>query len=212
MLMTKMFEVGRLSTNCYVPFCSDTLDAVVIDPGFDTQNEAEEIFAFIKENKLTVNYVIDTHGHPDHTCGNAAIKNRYHAPICIHEKDAYMLGETGKETALYFGYDCVSPAADVLLKDGSIIEFGNCALRVADSPGHSEGSMILVGGRVVFSGDTLFAGSIGRTDFPGSSDGAMQASLRKLKGLGDSLTVYPGHGPATTLGVEKRVNPFLLGL
>jgi hydroxyacylglutathione hydrolase len=212
MLMTKMFEVGRLSTNCYVAFCSDKLDAVVIDPGFDTQREAEEIFKFIKENKLKVKYVIDTHGHPDHTCGNAAVKSRFNVPICIHERDAYMLGETGKETAEYFGYNCTSPPADVLLKDGAVVEFGYCTLKALDSPGHSEGSLLLQGDRALFTGDTLFQGSIGRTDFPASDDNAMYTSLRKLTCLRENLTVYPGHGPPTTLKQEKQTNPFLIGL
>jgi hydroxyacylglutathione hydrolase len=209
MLMTKMFEVGRLSTNCYVVWCSETSDAVVIDPGFDTQAEADVIFKFIKDNKLTIHYIIDTHGHPDHSCGNAAVKNRFHVPICIHERDAYMLGETGKDTARYFGYNSVSPKADVLLKDGSIIEFGGCTLKALNSPGHSEGSLILQGERALFTGDTLFQGSIGRTDFPGSSDDDMNLSLKKLTCLPESLTVYPGHGPPTTLKAEKQTNPFL---
>ncbi len=212
MLMTKMFEVGTLSTNCYVAFCSETHDAVVIDPGFDTQREAEEIFKFIKDNNLHVKFIVDTHGHPDHTCGNAAVKNRFHVPICIHERDAYMLGETGKETAWYFGFNCVSPAADRLLKEGDLVEFGTCTLKVMDSPGHSEGSMLLVGENVIFSGDTLFAGSIGRTDFPGSSDSDMQKSLEKLLLLPESLVVYTGHGPPTTMKEQKRFNPFLLDL
>lgn len=212
MLMTKLFEVGALSSNCYVAFCSDTHEAVVIDPGFDTQREAEEIFKFIKSNELTVKFIVDTHGHPDHTCGNAAVKSKFHVPICIHERDAYMLGERGMETARYFGYDCVSPAADVLLKDGDLVKFGVCALKVTDSPGHSEGSMLLVGEKVIFSGDTLFAGSIGRTDFPGSSDSKMQASLKKILRLPELLVVYPGHGPPTTLRDERKANPFLLSL
>jgi len=210
--MTKMFEVGKLSTNCYVAWCSQTSDAVVIDPGFDTQAEADVIFRFIKDNKLTIHYILDTHGHPDHTCSNAAVKNRFHASICIHERDAYMLGETGKETAAYFGYSTVSPKADVLLHDGSIIEFGGCTLKALDSPGHSEGSMLFQSEKALFTGDTLFQGSIGRTDFPGSDDNAMNASLRKLKSLPESLTVYPGHGPPTTLKTEKQTNPFLTSL
>ena len=207
--MTKMFEVGALSTNCYVVFCSDTYEAVVIDPGFDTQIEAEGIFKFIKSNNLRVKFIVDTHGHPDHTCGNAAVKKRFNVPICIHEHDAYMLGESGIKTAQYFGYKCVSPPADVVLKEGDLVRFGNCALKVQHSPGHSKGSMLLVSDKVVFSGDTLFAGSIGRTDFPESSDDEMQLSLKRLLHLPVSLVVYPGHGPPTIMRDERRANPFL---
>jgi glyoxylase-like metal-dependent hydrolase (beta-lactamase superfamily II) len=120
-----------------------------------------------------------------------------------------MLGESGKETARYFGYDCVSPPADILLKEGSYVKFGEVTLRVVHTPGHSFGSVVLLGETEVFTGDTLFAGSIGRTDFPASSDREMQKSLRKLLTLQDFFVVYSGHGPTTTMGEEKRVNPFL---
>jgi hydroxyacylglutathione hydrolase len=211
-LVTKMFMVGMLSTNCYVAFCSETLDAVVIDPGLGDRSEVAEVSAFVESKSLRVKFIVDTHGHPDHTCGNAAVKKAFNVPICIHEADAYMLGESGKDTARYFGFNCVSPPADVLLHDGDSVRFGNCALKVVHSPGHSDGSVMLVGEKEIFTGDTLFAGSIGRTDFPGSSERAMLLSLKKLASLPDGLVVYPGHGPASTVGSEKRSNPFLQGL
>jgi hydroxyacylglutathione hydrolase len=211
-LVTKMFTVGMLSTNCYVSFCSETLEAVVIDPGLGDESEVAEVAAFVESKGLKVKSIVDTHGHPDHTCGNGAVKKVFKVPICIHEDDAYMLGESGRDTARYFGFDCVSPSADVFLHDGDLVKFGNCALKVVHSPGHSAGSMMLVGEKEVFTGDTLFAGSIGRTDFPGSSEGAMMLSLRKLMDLPDGFVVYPGHGPASSMGVERRVNPFLQGL
>jgi glyoxylase-like metal-dependent hydrolase (beta-lactamase superfamily II) len=123
-----------------------------------------------------------------------------------------MLGESGWDTARYFGYYTISPPADILLHDGSYIKFGDITLRVVHTPGHSLGSVVLLGETEVFTGDTLFAGSIGRTDFPGSSDREMQVSLRKLMSLPEYFVVYPGHGPATTMGEEKRVNPFLRAL
>jgi glyoxylase-like metal-dependent hydrolase (beta-lactamase superfamily II) len=141
--------------------------------------------------------------------GNQLLKDRYHVPICIHKDDAYMLGESGRETARYFGYNTLSPPADILLHEGSYITFGDITLRVIETPGHSFGSIVLLGETEVFTGDTLFAGSIGRTDFPASSDREMQLSLRKLRSLPDYFVVYPGHGPTTTIGEEKRVNPFL---
>jgi hydroxyacylglutathione hydrolase len=209
LLMTKMFTVGMLSANCYVVHCKDTLQAAVIDPGFGSQSEADEIINYITGNSLDLKFIVDTHGHPDHTCGNQALKDRLHIPICIHQDDAYMLGESGKETARYFGFNIVSPTADILLREGSYVKLGDVTLRVVHTPGHSFGSVVLLGETEVFTGDTLFAGSIGRTDFPGSSDVEMQASLRKLQSLPDYFVVYPGHGPVTTLGEEKRVNPFL---
>jgi hydroxyacylglutathione hydrolase len=212
MLMTKMFTVGMLSTNCYVVSCRETRKAVIIDPGFGNNAEAEEVFSFIENSDFVLKFIVNTHGHPDHTCGNELVKNKFHVPICIHEADAYMLGESGKDTARYFGFDCVSPSADVLLHDGDSVTFGDVTLKVLESPGHSFGSVVILGETEVFTGDALFAGSIGRTDFPGSSDRMMQLSLKKLLRLSDYFVVYPGHGPATTMGEEMRVNPFLLGL
>jgi hydroxyacylglutathione hydrolase len=210
--MVKMFEVGMLSTNCYVVNCRDTLQAAFIDPGFGNQSEVDEVIAFVRGNGLELKLIVNTHGHPDHSCGNAALKDTFHVPICIHSDDAFMLGKSGRETARYFGFDCVSPPADILLQDGGYIKLGDVTLKVLHTPGHSLGSISLIGETEVFTGDALFAGSIGRTDFPGSSDVEMQNSLRKLKQLPDYFKVCPGHGPTTTIGEEKRVNPFLLGV
>lgn len=212
LLMTRTFTVGMLSANCYLVNCKDTRQAAIIDPGFTSEQELDEIANCIAKNGLEPKFIINTHGHPDHTCGNQALKDKYHIPICIHEDDAFMLGESGKETARYFGFDSVSPAADIFLREGSYIKFGDVTLRVVHTPGHSFGSIVLLGETEVFTGDTLFAGSIGRTDFPGSSDREIQVSLRKLMTLPDYFVVYPGHGPRTTMGEEKRVNPFLRSL
>jgi glyoxylase-like metal-dependent hydrolase (beta-lactamase superfamily II) len=209
MLMTKMFTFGLLSTNCYVVHCKDTSQAAVIDPGFGNSAEAQELLTYLAEADLTLKFIVNTHGHPDHVSGNHLLKDRYHVPICVHQNDAYMLGESGKETARYFGFNTVSPPADILLHEGSYIKFGDVTLRVVETPGHSFGSIVLLGETEVFTGDTLFAGSIGRTDFPGSSDREMQLSLRKLLTLPNYFVVYPGHGPTTSMGEEKRVNPFL---
>jgi hydroxyacylglutathione hydrolase len=209
MLITKMFTFGVFSTNCFVVFAKDSRDALIVDPGLVSPGEVDEVTLFIKANLLKLKLIINTHGHPDHSCGNGLIKDIFHIPICIHEDDAYMFGQSGWETARYFGFDCVSPSANFLLHEGDYVKFGEEALRVIHSPGHSSGSILLVGKGEVFTGDTLFAGSIGRTDFPGSSENEMQISLRKLLSLSDSFVVYPGHGPVTTINEEKRTNPFL---
>jgi hydroxyacylglutathione hydrolase len=212
LLSVKKFIVGSFSTNCYVVSCNETLSSLIIDPGFEDRFEAERTFSYIVSNKLNIKFIVCTHGHPDHTCGNELAKSRFQVPVYIHEDDACMLGASGRETAKFFGYSDVSPSADFLLHDGDRIEVGSEFLKVLHTPGHSPGSMTLVGGDRLFSGDTLFAGSIGRTDFPGSSDFQMRNSLRKLVCLNDSLAVYTGHGPETTLGVEKQTNPFFLDL
>ena len=212
MMQTKMFEVGMLQTNCYIANCTETREAIIIDPGFGSALEAEEGFTHLNWNGLKLKFIVNTHGHPDHSCGNATIKKTFNVPICIHEADAYMLGETGKTTARYFGFNCTSPPADILLHEGDSVKFGKTNLKVLHSPGHSNGSIILIGENETYTGDTLFSGSIGRTDFPASSNSAMQLSLKKLLQLPDNLMVYPGHGPASTMGEEKQANPFLINL
>ncbi|MCK4474316.1 MBL fold metallo-hydrolase [Candidatus Bathyarchaeota archaeon] len=209
-MMVQMFTVGRFLTNCYVAACEETKEAVIIDPGFDNQNEAGKIFGFLNANALTSKFIVNTHGHPDHTCGNRMVKKVFAVPILIHEHDAYMLGKSSRRIARFFGLESFSPPADVLLHDGDTVKFGKVALKVLHTPGHSRGSISLLGEKVIFTGDTLFAGSIGRTDFPESSEHDMMISLRsKLATLPDYFIVYPGHGPATTIGEEKRSNPFL---
>jgi hydroxyacylglutathione hydrolase len=208
----KTFVVGLFSANCYVVSCKETLSSVIIDPGFGSKLEAEEVFSYIVNNGLKVELIVCTHGHPDHTSGNELVKRRFEVPICIHENDAYMLGESGRATAKFFGYNEVSPPAESLLQDGDLVEIGNEFLKVLFTPGHSPGSITLLSERVLFSGDTLFAGSIGRTDFPGSSNSQMLDSLKKLIRLPSLSLVYPGHGSETTMEVERQSNPFLSDL
>ncbi|MEM2937190.1 MAG: MBL fold metallo-hydrolase [Candidatus Bathyarchaeia archaeon] len=209
-MIVKMFMVGKLLTDCYVAACPKTREAIVIDPGFDNPQEAQEIFKFINQNAIKPKFIINTHGHPDHTCGNGIVKGKFAIPILIHEKDAQMLEEPGRRFAKNFGFNLNTPPADALLQDGDTIKFGETTLKVMHTPGHSQGSICLIGQKEVFTGDTLFAGSIGRVDLPQSSEKDMKSSLKKLASLPDHLKVYPGHGPATTIKEEKQTNPFLL--
>ncbi len=208
-MKTRTFTVGPFFTNCYIINCQTTRETAIIDPSFDQQNETEIITKFLNENDLQPKLIINTHGHPDHTCGNNILKKRFGAPILIHQNDAHLLGETGKRLAEAFGFKNHSPPADTLLKDGDQIKLGNTTLKVIHTPGHSHGSITLTTEKEAFTGDTLFAGSIGRTDFPESSETEMTQSLKKLATLPDHLTVYPGHGPTTTIREEKQTNPFL---
>jgi glyoxylase-like metal-dependent hydrolase (beta-lactamase superfamily II) len=152
---------------------------------------------------------VNTHGHPDHTCGNGIIKEKFHIPILIHKDDAHMLGDLGKNIARFLGFNNSSPPADIPLHDSDLVKFGRITLKIMHTPGHSPGSISLLGEKEVFTGDTLFAGSIGRTDLPQSSEADMKLSLRKLVNLPNNFAVYPGHGPTTTIEEEKRCNPFL---
>jgi len=181
----------------------------MIDPGFEELKDAYFIFSFINKKELKLKLIIDTHGHPDHVCGNEIVQKKFSVPIAVHEADAFMFGETGTKVANFFGFKHTSPLPDVLLHDGEFLKFGETVLRVIHTPGHSPGSVVLVGEKEIFSGDTLFEGSIGRTDFPWSSEAEMMLSLKKLSCLPDDFVVYPGHGSVAILGQEKRFNPFM---
>jgi len=172
----------------------ETRKAIVIDPGTDRETEAKKILKEIESNGLKIKYIVNTHGHPDHTGGNKILGEATNAPILIHEYDAPMLK---------------GPFADRMLHDGDSVQVGGIVLRVLHTPGHSRGSISLIGRNVVFTGDTLFAGSIGRYDLPGGSVDEIKKSLKKLMILSDHMKVYPGHGPTSTIGEEKRNNPFL---
>ena len=191
-MKVKSFPVGWLSTNCYVVSCEETKEAAVIDPGMENENETEQILEYIKQNGFKVKYIINTHGHPDHVVGNEAIKEATGAPLLIHESAIEKLN------------------ADRKLYDGDVLQVGNVKLVVLHTPGHTPDGISLLADNAVFTGDTLFAGSVGRTDFLGGSYSDLMQSIKtKLMCLPDSSTVYCGHGPATTIGDEKLYNPFL---
>jgi glyoxylase-like metal-dependent hydrolase (beta-lactamase superfamily II) len=210
-MIIKMLTVGALYTNCYIVGCAETREALIMDPGFDREVEAQRILREVDQRDLEVRYIVNTHGHPDHTSGNGVIKKATGAPILIHEYDAPMLTEAGKSLARLFGLRTGPPPADRMLHDGDAIQIGGVTLKVLHTPGHSKGSISLLGDDVVFTGDTLFAGSIGRYDLPGGSFQEIMRSIKnRLARLPDHVKVYPGHGPASTMGEEKRNNPFLL--
>jgi len=209
-MIIKMFTVGMISTNCYLVGCTETKEALIIDPGFDTKAEAQRILAEAKKHGLKIKYIVNTHGHPDHTSGNKILKEQTSAQILIHEYDAPKLADTGGNLLTFFGLRSTSPPADKILHEGDNIQVGTIKLKVLHTPGHSKGGISLLGDDFVFTGDTLFAGSIGRYDFPDASYKELMRSIRdKLATLPDHVKVYSGHGPPTTIGEEKRNNPFL---
>lgn len=209
-MIVEAFTVGPLAANCYVVGCEKTEEAVMIDPGFSS-TESKRIFRSVSETGLGIKCVVNTHGHIDHTCGNGLVKEKMRVPILIHKEDEAMLTDPRINLSREMGMaDWASPPADRLLEEGDTIKVGQLNLKVIHTPGHSRGSISLLGEDVVFSGDTLFAGSIGRTDFPGSSFEMIIHSIRnKLMRLPDRVKVYPGHGPSSTIGEEKRNNPFI---
>ncbi len=206
-MIQKALMVGLLQVNCYVLGDEKTREAVVIDPGGDP----DDILEVLQHEKLKLKLIIDTHGHFDHVDANQPLKEATQAQIAIHPGDARMLSQPSQEALFFTGGHLKQSQADVLLNEGDILTFGEYRLKVLHTPGHTPGgiSLVLENQPLVYVGDTLFAGSIGRTDFPGGSFEALINSVRtKLFPLGDHYIVYPGHGPVTTIGEEKKYNPF----
>jgi glyoxylase-like metal-dependent hydrolase (beta-lactamase superfamily II) len=199
-------EVGSLGTNCYIIWCEETKKAAVIDPGGD----AAAILTKIRDEKLAVEYIINTHGHGDHIGAVSKVKQATNAAVLIHAADADMLISSAKNLSMYMGPGITCDPADRTVREGDVVSFGSVSLTVLETPGHTAGGICLLTEGVVFSGDTLFAESIGRTDFPGGSYSQLINSIRqKLMVLPDDYTVYPGHGPSTTIGWERKRNPFI---
>jgi glyoxylase-like metal-dependent hydrolase (beta-lactamase superfamily II) len=198
--------VGPLQVNCFILADEKTGDAVVIDPGDD----AREILKVIADKGFRVRYVVNTHGHFDHVGANRALKEATGAELLIHEADAPLM-TSAAEHSLTFGIRSVSsPPADRYVRHGDVITAGEVALTVLHTPGHSPGGICLQEQGMVFTGDALFAGSIGRTDLPGGSLMTLIHSIKtSLMTLPDETKVFPGHGPVSTIGDERRENPFL---
>jgi hydroxyacylglutathione hydrolase len=187
--MLRKLVVGPYQANCYILGCKNTKEGVVIDPG----DEVLRIVKEISENALKIVYILITHGHIDHVGGATELQQITKAPLLIHNLDAPGLPSR----------------PDGYLYDGQKLDFGTHSLSVIHTPGHSPGGVSFHSPGAVFTGDTLFAGSIGRTDFSGGDyNKLIDAVVTKIFPLGDDVRVYPGHGPATTVGRERLTNPF----
>src|SRR5262245_7542388 len=196
--------------NTYLVWLDGRTDALVIDPGL----EPDLILDCLTQLGLTPAAILNTHGHADHIGGNEAMKQAYpDVPLVIGEHEAVMLTDPWVNLSAVFGTPITSPPADRTLAEGETIDYAGIALEVRFTPGHSPGHIVFVHhGKptLVFGGDVLFRGSIGRFDFPGGSEAMLLGSIReKLFPLPDDTVVYPGHGPVTTTGHEKRTNPYL---
>jgi glyoxylase-like metal-dependent hydrolase (beta-lactamase superfamily II) len=192
--------------NCFIVGCEETKEAVVIDPG----DEADKILMSLAESALTVKYIINTHGHFDHVSANKRMKEVTGADLLIHELDAPMLSQLSASASAWGLPAEDSPPPDRTLDDGDTVDFGSISLQVLHTPGHTPGGISLYADGAVFVGDTLFAGSVGRTDFPGGDFNTLRESIQnKLFALADDVMVYPGHMGPTSIGREKRSNPFV---
>ncbi|RJQ50561.1 MAG: MBL fold metallo-hydrolase [Desulfobacteraceae bacterium] len=207
-MIIKTLAVGPIMANCFIVGCEATGSAAVIDPG----DETDRILRSLSESGLNLSCIINTHGHFDHVGGNRRMKEATGAELIIHARDVPMLDRLSASAAAW-GFSAEnSPPPDRTVDQGDTISFGEITFGVIHTPGHTPGGISLHTAEAVFVGDTLFSGSIGRTDFPGGDYEALIASVRnKLFALGDEVRVLSGHGPETTIGREKqrRYNPFV---
>jgi len=206
-MILKGIEISSMGVNCYIIGCEETKEVAVIDPG----GNPRAILKLLEDEDLKAVYIINTHGHIDHIGANKAVKEATGAKILIHESDAQMLVNSVSNLSFMMGTKVTSPPADEFIKEGDVIKIGNTVeLEVIHTPGHSPGGVCLKIGNIIFVGDTLFQGSIGRTDFPGGSYEQLIKNIKeKLFCFDDDVVCYPGHGPATTIGFERKNNPFL---
>ena len=206
MIKINTLALGDYQTNCYIVRAEDAKGCAVIDPGYDPQT----ILTFLQKEGLTLEHILLTHGHFDHVGAVKALASATGCKVYMHEGD-YSQFKT--PTALYFYplANCAEPEID-FCEEGEAISSGGLVFRVMETPGHTWGSVCYLCQDAIFSGDTLFEGSCGRTDLPGGDSKTILTSLARLGGLEGDFRVYPGHGPSTSLSEERRFNPFMRGI
>jgi glyoxylase-like metal-dependent hydrolase (beta-lactamase superfamily II) len=201
-------EVGPLAENTYIVEHAATRKGVVVDPGF----EGEEILGRLAERGITLEKILLTHGHLDHVAAVRILKERTGAAIHIHPDDSERMQTAGDQGRMFGLHIENPPPPDVLLGEGDRIALGDQTFQVLHTPGHTPGHVTFLAGEMAFVGDLIFAGSIGRTDLPGGSyDALIRAVREKIFTLPDRTVLFPGHGPSTTVGEERRSNPFFAG-
>lgn len=207
-MLIKTFVLGPMESNAYILADEHARRAAIIDPGMGSEHLLEALEA----DRLRLDYVLNTHGHFDHVYCDGYFTSKTGARLLIHEADLPLL-QRMPEFARYYGFSVADPPRpDGFLREGDVIPIGDLAVRVYHTPGHSPGGVCLHVGGALFSGDSLMAGSIGRTDMAGGSYQELVASIRaKLLALPDATVVYAGHGPQTTIADERAYNPFLIG-
>lgn len=214
MSLVAVFTFNPFAENTYLLY-DDTKECVIIDPGCYTAEERQQLVNFIESNELKPVRLLNTHCHVDHVFGNRFIADKYNLTLEIHKGELIVL-QTVPQVCAHYGipFDDHSPEPGKFIEAGDIISFGNTKLKTLFTPGHSPASISFFdeASKILIAGDVLFQGSIGRTDLPGGDFQTLIDSIkREYYPLGDDVQVYPGHGPSTTVGVEKKTNPFLTG-
>ena len=205
-MIFKTIVVGDLSVNCFIIACEETKKGIVIDPG----DNIDGILSIVKEHDIDVIEIVATHGHFDHIGRVTTLKEKTGAPFAIHQADMFMV-EGLVEIASFLSIDTdPSPEVDRFIDEGDTITFGNETLNILHVPGHAPGNVAFTWPGHAIVGDTVFAGSIGRTDLEGADPQVLMDTIRtKILTLPDNTILHPGHGPDTTVAREKRTNPFL---
>jgi len=203
----KIYIVGELESNCYFIIDDETKDTFIVDPGA----EPEKLDYELKKFNLNPCGIFNTHGHIDHISGNSYLKSKYNIPVYIHEQDNNLLTDSiSNLSSIMYTETIILPSADKLLTDNEIIRKNNIELKIIHTPGHTPGSICIVyNKKYIFTGDTLFCGSVGRCDLPGGNEQILLNSLEKLKHLPESMIILPGHGPQCNLKDELIHNPYL---
>ena len=211
MIKVQKFVFNPFQENSYLLY-DETGDSIILDMGSYTVEEKKEVMYFIENNKLNPVKIVNTHCHVDHLLGNSFFKNKYKVPVAAHAADEFLIADA-VEHGKIFGFEVEDPPGiDEYLEEGKKLHFGDSYLEILHVPGHSPGSVALYSAKYQFviTGDALFNGSIGRTDLPGGDYETLISSItNKLMTLPDDITVYSGHGPETTIGEERKSNPFL---
>ena len=206
MIRFERLTLGPFETNTYLLWCEDTRETAVVDVGF----EAARVIRELERHGLTPRYLLNTHAHYDHVCGMRELQEAVGGEYWLHPGDRPLLDHLAEQGAAFGLPPAAAPSEVHELRDGQRIPLGKQILDVIHTPGHSPGGVAFRWGRILWVGDTLFAGSIGRTDLPGGSFEILERSIRtRLFPLGDDHEVHPGHGPATTIGEERLHNPFV---